>query len=38
VNVARKLGGTVSATNREEGGALLELTLPLAAISLDEEE
>ena len=38
VNVARKLGGTVNASNREEGGALLELTLPLAAISLDEEE
>ena len=38
VNVARKLGGTVSARNREEGGALVELTLPLAAISLDEEE
>ncbi len=38
VNVARKLGGTVNARNREEGGALVELTLPLAAISLDEEE
>jgi two-component system sensor histidine kinase RegB len=38
VNVARKLGGTVNASNREEGGALVELTLPLAAISLDEEE
>jgi len=38
VNVARKLGGTVSARNREEGGAVVELTLPLAAISLDGEE
>ncbi len=38
VNVARKLGGTVHARNREEGGALVELTLPLAAISLQEEE
>lgn len=38
VNVARKLGGTVKARNREEGGALVELTLPLAAISLHEEE
>ncbi|MDO9421103.1 MAG: ATP-binding protein [Herminiimonas sp.] len=38
VNVARKLGGTVKARNREEGGALVELTLPLTAISLHEEE
>lgn len=38
VNVARKLGGTVKARNRKEGGALVELTLPLAAISLHEEE
>lgn len=38
VNVARKLGGTVHARNREEGGGLVELTLPLAAISLDGEE
>ncbi|WP_157889181.1 ATP-binding protein [Herminiimonas arsenitoxidans] len=38
VNVARKLGGTVAARNRAEGGAVVELTLPLAAISLDEDE
>ncbi|WP_394779091.1 ATP-binding protein [Undibacterium sp.] len=37
VNVARKLGGTVTASNRSEGGALVQLTLPLAAISLEEE-
>ena len=37
VNVARKLGGTVTARNREQGGALVQLTLPLAAISLEEE-
>ncbi|SFB14595.1 two-component system, sensor histidine kinase RegB [Collimonas sp. OK607] len=37
VNVARKLGGTVTARNRQQGGALVRLTLPLAAISLEEE-
>ncbi|AMP00083.1 histidine kinase-, DNA gyrase B-, and HSP90-like ATPase family protein [Collimonas arenae] len=37
VNVARKLGGVVSARNRSEGGAEVRLTLPLAAISLEEE-
>ena len=36
VNVARKLGGTVSARNQDNGGAAVLLTLPLAAISLDE--
>ena len=38
VNVARKLGGTFSASNRPQGGALVQLTLPLAAIRLEEEE
>jgi two-component system sensor histidine kinase RegB len=38
VNVARTLGGTVTAHNREEGGAVVQLTLPLAAITLEEEE
>lgn len=38
VNVARKLGGTVAARNRAEGGAVVELTLPLSAISLDEDD
>jgi two-component system sensor histidine kinase RegB len=37
VNVARKLGGTVTARNRMGGGAAVELTLPLAAISLEEK-
>ncbi|MFJ2989614.1 ATP-binding protein [Collimonas sp. NPDC087041] len=37
VNVARKLGGVVNARNRAEGGAEVRLTLPLAAISLEEE-
>ncbi|MGN6389285.1 MAG: ATP-binding protein [Burkholderiaceae bacterium] len=38
VNVSRTLGGTLTARNREEGGAVVELRLPLAAIALDEEE
>lgn len=38
VNVARTLGGSVNARNRPEGGAIVTLSLPLAAITLDEEE
>ncbi|HSY26936.1 MAG TPA: ATP-binding protein [Burkholderiaceae bacterium] len=38
VNVARKLGGTVTARNREEGGSAVQLSLPLAAISLEDEQ
>lgn len=38
VNVSRTLGGTVSASNRAEGGALVRLTLPLAAVTLGEED
>ncbi|MFZ3003522.1 MAG: ATP-binding protein [Undibacterium umbellatum] len=34
VNVARKLGGHVSASNRKEGGAIVQLSLPLSAIML----
>jgi two-component system sensor histidine kinase RegB len=37
VNVARTLGGTVTASNRPEGGAAVLLTLPLAAIAVEEE-
>jgi two-component system sensor histidine kinase RegB len=37
VNVARTLGGTVTAQNLAGGGALVELTLPLAAIRLAED-
>jgi two-component system, sensor histidine kinase RegB len=36
-NVARTLGGSVVAHNREEGGAMVTLTLPLAALTLEEE-
>jgi two-component system sensor histidine kinase RegB len=35
--VARTLGGTVTAGNRPEGGAAVLLTLPLAAIAVEEE-
>ncbi|HTD02270.1 ATP-binding protein [Undibacterium sp.] len=37
VNVSRILGGTVTARNRAEGGAAVQLTLPLAAITLEED-
>jgi two-component system sensor histidine kinase RegB len=33
MNVVRKLGGTVTAANAAEGGAIVTLTLPLAALS-----
>jgi two-component system sensor histidine kinase RegB len=36
VNVARTLGGRVSARNRPEGGAVVTITLPLAAITLED--
>jgi two-component system sensor histidine kinase RegB len=35
-NVARTLRGSVTARNRAEGGAIVTLTLPLAAITLEE--
>jgi two-component system sensor histidine kinase RegB len=37
VNVARTLGGTVSARNRDEGGAWVRINLPLSSIALAEE-
>jgi two-component system sensor histidine kinase RegB len=38
VNVARTLGGRVEARNRAEGGAEVVIRLPLAALSLSDEE
>lgn len=35
VNVSRTLGGSVAARNRPEGGAVVELRLPLTAITLE---
>jgi two-component system sensor histidine kinase RegB len=37
VNVARTLGGTASARNRAEGGAVVRLNLPLSAIALEPD-
>lgn len=37
VNVARTLGGTVSARNLAQGGALVQIRLPLASITLAKE-
>jgi len=37
VNVARTLGGTVTASNPPYGGAVVTIRLPLAAITLGEE-
>ncbi|KQQ81840.1 ATP-binding protein [Aureimonas sp. Leaf324] len=36
-NVLRKLGGNVHAENLANGGALVELTLPLDALSIEED-
>lgn len=37
VNVARKLGGTVSAENREQGGACVRITLPIDALAYHKD-
>ncbi|MBP1202629.1 two-component system sensor histidine kinase RegB [Duganella sp. 1411] len=37
VNVARTLGGAVTASNLEQGGAMVRLTLPLSAIEIKPE-
>jgi two-component system sensor histidine kinase RegB len=38
VNVARTLGGRVNAANGAQGGAIVKITLPLAAVTLDENQ
>lgn len=38
VNVARTLGGSVTARNRPQGGAMVTMSLPLASITLEEED
>ncbi len=38
VNVARTLGGRLDAANRPQGGATVTLTLPLAAIAIEETD
>ncbi|HEY4318929.1 MAG TPA: ATP-binding protein [Herbaspirillum sp.] len=38
MNVARTLGGSVTAANRPEGGAVVTLMLPLAAIVLNDSD
>jgi two-component system sensor histidine kinase RegB len=37
VNVARTLGGAVTASNLEQGGAVVRLSLPLSAIEIQSE-
>jgi two-component system sensor histidine kinase RegB len=37
VNVARKLGGRVDASNGMDGGAMVQLRLPFATIALEED-
>ena len=37
VNVARTLGGAVSASNLQQGGAMVRLTLPMSAIEIEPE-
>jgi two-component system sensor histidine kinase RegB len=35
VNVLRKLGGSVTASNLPGGGAMVELRIPIAALSVE---
>ncbi|QCO68125.2 HAMP domain-containing histidine kinase [Luteimonas yindakuii] len=38
VNVARTLGGRLSARNRPQGGAVVTMVLPLSALALEEQD
>ncbi len=38
LNVARTLGGTLTARNRDGGGAIVTVTLPLTALTLDHPD
>ena len=38
MNVARTLGGTIAAHNEPGGGAIVTITLPLPALSLEQED
>jgi len=38
MNVARALGGTVTAHNRAVRGAMVTLSLPLAALAMDDDD
>jgi len=38
LNVARTLGGTIDARNGPDGGATVTITLPLAALSLEQDD
>jgi two-component system sensor histidine kinase RegB len=37
VNVLRKLGGSASVANRDTGGAVVRVVLPLSAVAADGE-
>ena len=37
VNVARTLGGSLTAKNRPQGGAVVTMTLPLSALAIEDE-
>jgi len=38
MNIVRKLGGSVKAENAEEGGAVVTMQMPMAALSVEDED
>ncbi|WP_342316812.1 ATP-binding protein [Lysobacter sp. FW306-1B-D06B] len=38
LNVARTLGGSLTAKNRPQGGAVVTMTLPIASIAIEDED